>query len=32
MITKATKQLEVEIKELITKLNELIEGHNFISD
>ena len=41
MITKATKPLEAEIKELITKLkikelitklNELIEGQNFISD
>ena len=32
MITKATKPLEAEIKELKTKLNELIEDQNFISD
>ena len=32
MITKATKPLEADIKELKTKLNELIEGQNFISD
>ena len=32
MITKAIKPLEAEIKELKIKLNELIEGQNFISD
>ena len=32
MITKVTKPLEAEIRKLETKLNELIEGQNFISD
>ena len=31
-ITKATKPSEAKIKELKTKLNELIEGQNFIND
>ena len=30
-IKKASKPLEAEIKELKTKLNELVEGQNFIS-
>ena len=32
MVKKATKPLEDEIKELKTKLNEMVEGQNFISD
>ena len=36
MIKKATKPFEAEIKELIkelkTKLNELVQGQNFIRD
>ena len=32
MLKKATKLLEAEIKELNTKLNELVEGQNFVSD
>ena len=30
MVKKATKPFEAEIKELKTKLNELVEGQNFL--